>query len=407
MRKKIKQKKKKHKVLSRLSQEEEATLHSLLENLKHINPVDIGRKIDNPQIAETFVERLPSDDPKTVDLILAVGDAFDQKSVQKSIKKAIFRLKQKGVFIPERKSLKETPLLTGKPERDEPTAYLGPIDGMGSRGIIVILPQIPKGVNLGMGLVNDEEGITYFISGSYSKKRAREVKDIFLEHFSMAVEASLPHAATILERVYKCHKPTEDESRTQQHSAGNPSSNYLWIRPKILENISLLEQAAIYDHIPLDSISSEILVDSQINKLLEHDLMAFWVVDPEKMEPLLEEIFNAEDSPIFISEEQKASRINEIKDKAMDELYPDSKRLLLKERLEEMAYIFYRRDEEDYARLSLMAASSMQEKDSLLVTNPFLKALLDRSIDYYTELSEKGDMSQDEEEKSTPKIIMP
>ena len=70
MRKKSKQKKKKHPVLPQLSKEGESHLNSLLKNLTDINPDDIARQIPSPQIAKAFVERLPSDDPKTVDLIV-------------------------------------------------------------------------------------------------------------------------------------------------------------------------------------------------------------------------------------------------------------------------------------------------------------------------------------------------
>ena len=48
-----------------------------------------------------------------------------------------------------------------------------------------------------------------------------------------------------------------------------------------------------------------------------------------------------EESRILVTEAQKLERIKEFKDKAVARVFPDSKRAIIKDRLEEMAYIFF------------------------------------------------------------------
>ena len=128
------------------------------------------------------------------------------------------------------------------------------------------------------------------------------------------------------------------------------------------------------------------------------------------MEALVKDIDEAENSQILISEEQKANRIREIKEKAVDDLYTDAKRLLLKGRLEENAYIFFKTEEEALARTCLLTAASLERQSSLTGANPFLMAMLERTLGLY--LSATGGVpmpgeEEDGEEEDAPSIILP
>ncbi len=392
---KKKQKRNTHQTFTLLSADESKRLDSLLKNPKAINPKDLNEHIRGPELAQAFLERMPLDEPGIIPIVLAIREAYKEKYVQKAVKKAIFRLKQKGISIPDADSDPSPAIVLKYSESDDPSAYLGPIDGTGNRGILIIIPQIPKGMNVGIGLLNTEEGITYFIYNRLSKKRANEVKELFFEQSGKAIEASIPHAATILETAYTRSKSVTGES----------IESYLQLRPWILDNVALLDHPVIYDFMSPDSISKDVLTDSMIRKLLGHKFMQSWIIDPEKIKPILEEISNVEESPILMSEGQKSNRVHEIKDKALIALYPDSKRMVLKESLEEMAYFFHGLHEEDYVRPSLLAASSLSYKDMTFMTNSLLKSLLDRSIEYYTDIMEKDTELKEDRNRSSSLII--
>ena len=393
-----KQKKKKAPDMAVLSSEENILIKSLLENLHDIGPSKIREQIESPEVARALVKQLPPEDPQTVPILSEIGKAFAEKSVQKEIKRAFFRLKQRGVPIPEAEHSEKPQSPLKRTESDEPYVYLGPVDGSGSRVLFIALPRVPKGYDIGMGLINDLEGFLEFVSGTYSKKQMKEVKSMFFESVDPLVETSLSHAATILEGIHG----REGLGRT------DAASNYLQLRPLLLEKTSLLQRPMIYDFIPEEDISQKSLTDSRIQKLLNHKLLESWIVQPDEISPIMEEIRKTEESPILISGVQKTGRIEEIKEKAIADLYPESKRTLLKNRLEETAYVFFKLGEEEYARLSLTAAVSLDKKDSILGVNPFLKAFVERTLNLY--LKGVKDMERPEEgtkEDSPSKLILP
>ena len=183
----------------------------------------------------------------------------------------------------------------------------------------------------------------------------------------------MSHAVTLLERAY-----SKSEEGLNEVSRG-----YLQLRPWILENVTLLEHPAAYDLILPDSISKASLTTSQIERFLAHELMKTWIIDPEEMKPLIEDIQKIKESRILVSDAQKKDQINEAKTKTISKIYSGDKRLLMKWRLEEMAYFFFKLGEEEMGRLSLAAAQSLDEKDSSLLINPFLEAIMERSLAYH------------------------
>lgn len=397
MAKRKKPKKKKPHPSSLLSQEQQTQLTFLLKNIKNLTNSNVNEQITSPELAQAFVERLPTQGPEAVPALLAVREAFPHKNVQKAIKKTIFKFKQKGISHPDLEPEKGPSILTRTLEVADPSAFLGPVDGTGSRGVLLILPQVPKGVDVGMGAVSDELGFIQFFVGRYSNKRLKEVKEIFFSSFDNAVETPLSHAAALLERAYG----------KSEEGLNEVSRGYLQLRPWILENVSLLEQSPVYDLMPLDSLSEGTLTPSQIERLLAHELMKTWIIDPEKIKPLMEDIQKVKESRILVSDAQKTDQINEAKRKTISEIYPGQKRLLMKWRLEEMAYFFFKLGEEEMARLSLAAAQSLDEKDSPLLINPFLEAIMERSFIFHGRTAQETLASEGAAGDASSKIIIP
>ncbi len=401
MKKKKKQQKRKAKESPILSPEEQTQLDILLKDLQGIDFTRLKEQIPSPGLALALVENLPLADPRAVDLLICLKTAFDHKDIRKAVQKALFKLRQKGVSVPKDESAKDTSILKVKPDPGRPEASLGPVDGAGSRPVFLAIPRIPTGFQVGMGIVNDETGIVDFLFGDYSKKRMKEVRDLFSQNFSTLVDTPFAHAATILEKAYDINGP----------GSGEALRHYRRLRPYIQDNVTLLDHAPVYDHIPPENLSEEILTASQLDKLFEQDLLASWFFDLEKMESVVKDIQEAEESPIMVTDDQKADRISEIKAKAVTEIYPESRCLLVKTRLEETAYLFFKLGEEARAHSCLLAATSMQGQQSAVMgANPFLTAMLERTLKLFMAAtagaSVPGEDADGEEDKG-PSIIVP
>ena len=343
------------------------------------------------------MEKLPLNAPEINSLISAIGETFDQKDVKKAIKKVLFKLRQKGIQVPEKEGTTHSQLTLKGYKDIDAEAYIGPIDGTGTRGVLILIPHGPLGIDTGIGIINFDQGILQFIYDRFSKKRLKEVKELFSNQVGQPVETSLSHAGTILEKAFTHNK----------EKAGDAANSYLKIRPLIFEHCALLDGPMIYEIVKPASEDDEILTDSLIDKLLGHELMQSWLIEPERIGFIIDEISKIESSPIIVSDVQKANRVREIKEKAISELFPDSVRIRLKDDLEEMAFFFFKLDETDYVRLCLLAANAMTEKTSLIRANSFLTNYLERSLNYYYDMMERMEDKRESEEESSPLIITP
>ena len=383
-----------------LLKSEETLVTSLLEDFKNADPAEIVARIPHSHLAGIFLERLPLDNEFPVPLMLALDEAFKDKKVHKLVKRILFKLKQKGVPIdesfPQRAS--HNTILT-RTQKEEPVAYIGPIAGtIGSRAVLIVLQSAVKGYQAGIGLVSEEEGILQFLYAPFSKKRLKEIKGSLSQEAGPLVETSLPHAATILEIAYLRHMELHSEAPSQ----------YPELRPRLLENVNILDRPIIYDfvsEIPGDGT----LTDSQLGELFAHNLMESWLIDFEGLKPFMEEILKAEGSPIVLSDAQKADQVRQIKDKSIKGLFPGLRRALLKHNLEEMAYFFFKLDQDEYSRMALTAARNLDEEDTILRKNMVIEFLLERSMQYYMDLAGKEEGAEDEtlEPDDSPRIILP
>ena len=198
----------------------------------------------------------------------------------------------------------------------------------------------------------------------------------FFANFNHAVETSLSHVATILERAYQ----------ESGQGLGQQAGDYLKLRPWILKNVSFLEKAAIFDFISPNSISEETLTDSQIDRLLGHELMENWIIDSEKIGPVIEDIQKTRESRILVSEAQKREQISQVKKKAIHEIYTEEQCLRMKGRMEEMGYIFFKMEERELAFLCLAAARSITIEDPSSRINPFFAAIMEHSLAFYEKI---------------------
>jgi hypothetical protein len=397
MRPKKKSKKKKPAPPS-LPAQEETLVTSLLQDFEDSDPAQVVARLPDSRLARVFVERLPLNDDSTIHVLTAIHQGFQDKQVRKAIKRALFRLEKRGVAVEGFREEKDSTTAVFIPaERKKPVAHLGPIDSNGFRAVLIELHRAMKGVDLGVGLISDEHGIQQFIFANFSKKRTRQMKEDLSRDVGPLVETSLAHAATVLEKAYGRH--------TEIHS--NAPTEYLEVRPWLLENVSLLDRPIIYDSLPEGSVPEGTVNGSQLEKLFQHSLLEFWIDDLESLKPFMEDILKLDDSPLLLNDAQKADRAGEIKKKGIEKLFPLFKRALLKYRLEEMAYLFFKLEDEESSRLALAAALTAEQEDTVLKPNPLIEFLFDRSLNFYMDSAKKATKEADTKDDVSSGIILP
>ena len=378
--------------------EEKALLGALLEKCKHASPQEIVSQIPTQRMALALAEHVPTNDGRSVDLLLALHNAYDQKAVRKAIRRTAFKLRQNGFAVPSfAPELTHPPLSPEIPVEDEAEAFLGIIDGDGSRGVYLSLPRKPSGYHIGMGLVNDESGITEFHAATYSKKKMKELKTFVQNEMGVTTPATVSHALMVTEAAYQ--KSLEGSLQVPE--------DYVLFRSLLVSRWDPLKQSPVYDALHLAPDDTEALTTSQLEKLFSHAALASWFIAPAEMEPLLIELENLEEGPLLLSEAQGEERIRDIKEKWALKHYPEARLAILKRRLEEMAYVFLKEGETDYARLALSAACRGLEGDAFHTMCPVPEFLLEKTLRYYDELRDGAQEGSGITEDESPLIIQP
>ncbi len=360
-----KKSKKKAQFSPSLTPEQENKIISLLATYKEADPKSIVEEISSPLLATAFLAKLPVEDNLS-QLLVAISKKFPQKEVRKALRKLLFKLKTKGFDVPVlREGDKSEPVI--KPVMQEsPRAMLGSYDAAGTRGVMVAIPRFPKGFDVAMGVISERQGIFEFFYGAYSKKGLKEVENTLLQSDDMImVETSLAHAATALEKAY-----ASSEEATRE----GPRA-YVEFRPTLLAKTDLLEASPIYDLIPESEIDTQGLTRETLDKLFGHPLMELFIINHEKLKELVDEISKLDDSPIYLTDEQKLERRRELEQKWLEENMTPQERQAVQYRLEEMAYILWRKEEQDLARIAVAAAKLMDDDQGMVLDYLFERTL--------------------------------
>jgi hypothetical protein len=336
------------------------------------------------------LEKIPS--TETAQLLILMMEKMDEKQVIKSIKRALYKLKQKGVKW-EKKAPNDEPILK-PPKPAEPLGYLGSIDATGSRIIVIGKPQPSRGLLVIFCIVNDLEGIQEFSLKGFSKKSFNEfMKDSLASAEFPIVTAPGAYCIHILKEAASLTKSLSKPLPQRYHDAEIECKDIVWDYPAPL----------IYQYIKENEVkdSAHLLKDS----IDLHKIMPFstWHIATPEVEKYATLITETHQSKIVLRPDQKEARLNSIYRDALEELFPEEKRFLWKRRLEEVAYILLKTGKDGEAKASLSAAIDLNNPFSTIEPNPFIWNLLLKSI--YSLVGVEHEKK--EEEKKTSLIVAP
>jgi len=334
--------------------------------------------------------RIPK--PSTAQLLQQMIAEVEDKAVAKSIKRTLYKLRQRGV-IWEEKPTRDKPILP-PPKHPEAQGYLGAIDSMGNRIILAAKPQPLRGFLTVFSIVNDLEGIQDFTVREFSKKGLEEfVKSSLSSEDFPVVSAPGAYCMHLLKEASSVTSEASKPLPPGYHDAEDEFRNIPWDGPYPI----------IYQFINEEEVKDQVYLLKESIKL--HEIMPFstWFIPKGEVQEYASSIKDAEDSRIVLTPDQKDVRINSIYMKALHDIFPEYKRLVWEKRLEEMAYVLLQTGKDIEARLALSAALDLQKPSSSIEPNPFIWNLLLKSI--YVLI--RGEQDETEEKEKSSLIITP
>ncbi len=344
-----------------------------------------------PSLTVPLIEamaRIPN--PETAQLLIEMMGRAEEKWVIKCIKRTLYKLRQKGVRWEERSSRGEPVLRPPRPP--EPQGYLGAKDAGGSRIIVIARPQPLRGLFVVLSIVNDLEGIVDFSLRELSRKG-----------FDEFVKTSLPSADLPVgpaPGAYCIHLLKEAASLSRRLSRPLPRG-YHDTEARFKDVTWDDPDPIVYQYIKEDEVKDRAHLLKESTNLHEITPFSAWFLEDKDIQGYVSGIKDAHESRIVLTPDQKNARLNGIYRKALEELFPEEKRMLWKRRLEEMAFILLKSGKEKEARAALSAAVDLENPFSPFEPNPFIWNLLLKSI--YTMI--KSDY--EEKQKKAPLIVTP
>lgn len=342
----------------------------------------------DPSLAIPLIEGLTTiPTPQTAQLLHEMMSTTEEKGVNKAIRKTLYRLRQRGI-IWEKRPYQERSVLH-PPELGEPQGYLGAMDSTGSMVVVVARPRLLGGMRVYFSIVNDLEGIDRFERNDLTKGGFKEFIDRLLssEEFPV-VEA--PGG-------YCLHLLKEAAGRSHRLIKSLPTG-FQGAQREMQEVVWEGSVPLVYEYIEEEAVKDTARLLKESGSL--HRIVPFstWFLNPDEVRTYTEALREADESHIILTPQQKDARLSSIYMEALQELFPEEKRLLWKRRLEETAYVLWKTGQEQEARRAVSAALDLKTPFNPIEPNPFIWNLMLKSI--YAQMVPYYEERQKEEEKS-------
>jgi tetratricopeptide (TPR) repeat protein len=347
----------------------------------------VGKSLETD---EAIVERLGAiPHPVTARILQRMFDISEGKRLRKMIKRSLYRIKTRGI------SVEEVPGHPGKSilrplQTEPPRGYGSPIDSLGQRFLLLVLPHAGRGMTVMESVVSDIRGFVHFLGEEMTRKGYR--------NFFEEIRRKNPFPLSEMEASYvsflfmKAYQLTLERKET-------PPPHYLQLKSEIESVKKEFDRPLIYAMLDADEILRDDRILEKAGELLKTDVFSHWAIEEEEIRPYANAILDAEESKLVLSQIQKQARVQEIYQKALSDLFPEDRRLLYKGRLEEMAYLLFRLERQEEAKMALSVALDLEKPLNPIRPNPFLFQLIAKSI--FSLLKEAH-----EEKQNEPSLIM-
>jgi len=312
-------------------------------------------------------------DPAAVEALIGFEKETTDKNLKKEIRRALFKLGQKGLVIPEqaRVEMKTPPPILRA--TDETEAYMSGIDGGGGRLVWIVKPQPGRGLQLIQAMVNDREGLQKIGGAQIRRKELRSMsQEIKSKHQVSMVPVPWEYADRMLVEGYERAKEKGRSGLEDFHQlrallgVGKPSQ----------------EEHPIYQRLNATE-AREGAWREQSRRLLDEPELRYWILDADWVQPFLSQLEEAQTSRLVLNPMQKEERMAGIVRDAVKSLCERGKGQIMLRRMEDMALYFKETNREEPARLAFAVALQIKEGDPGPLDVSFLTGLVQKSFAFY------------------------
>lgn len=363
-----------------------------------------GFALDTP--GPDLVSRLKTEFGKGRDTDLAVvfslGKIFDlaaldalgeiergtsDKELKKEIKRALFKLSQKGLTAPEEKSdvaKPAAPLFGAEPEIE---AYMSAVDGGGGRLIWIAKPQPGHGLQVIQAMLHDRDGLLRFGGMHMRRKELRNMADEIKKQHDVSMIAVPWEFAD--QMIYEGYEKAKARGQSGLENFHEVRSILATGKPKEIVH-------PVYGKLNAEQARDGAWRE-QSRRLLDEPELRYWILTDDWVQAFLPQLQEAQTSRLVLNPLQKEERFNAIVRDAVKTLCSGDNGAAFKRRMEDMALYFFETKRVDQAKLSLAVALQVGEGDPGPLDISFLTGLVQKSFAFFM----SQEKAKKEEEQSS------
>jgi hypothetical protein len=293
------------------------------------------------------------------------------KAVKREIRRALYKLGQKGLAVPEPKiSDDKRPAFQLGPEIE---AYMSSTDAAGNRLVWLVKPHPGGGLQVLQGMFNDREGLVHANAGVTRRKELKK----------MSEEMKQSQGFTMIPVPWAYADQALYEAFEQAKAGGRADVGQF---PAMRQAFNAAKPSAsdhpIYARLNLEDIRSGVWRNLS-GKLFEEREFESWILEKDWIEPYLEKIEEARGSRLVLNKVQQEERVAGIVRDAVREIFSGDKGKAFRRRMEDMALYLIETKREQEAKLALSVALAVADGDLGGLGVSFLNGLVQRSIGFY------------------------
>jgi hypothetical protein len=318
---------------------------------------------------------------KAAQFLSALNESLSDKKLCKAARKSLYKLQSAGIEV----ETSQKPLL-GEIKHTPYKAMVSAMDGTGAQLIMLSEEMLAGDLHLLQVVLNDEKGITEgFSRRGITKKMFAKLPETFgrgVKAGPMLVEVEYAYALSLIADAEAQNVLTQEDLPEEYTSmraffgcdqvapgAANPIYSAL--------NVGHLKESPHYLTASAD--------------LFKQQAFLSWLLPIKEMGTFTQELMDKEDSVLELSPQFKQEQKEEIYQKIIAAHFGEDAMKRLQRRLEIMAYLFFRQNDEESAKQALTAALAFTGMPSeALKTHPFLHTLITDSIEIARDVIEDG-----------------
>lgn len=301
------------------------------------------------------------------------------KNLRRAIHRSLYKLSQKGVPVDRPDQEPGESVLTPV----EPEGYLSSMDGHGDRLVWLVKPRIGGGLHYLSALINEPDGMRRIDATEVNRKGIKLARqDLAQRHQIALVEAPWRYCDFIMSEGYeRALAKMESSGQTEQAGpSGQSIDAYPALRSHLLSRPAEATPVPLPDSLDLAAIAAEENWLNTSSQLFEEQDLQRWLLDQDQAKPYIEQMTQAQDSPLVLNKYQQQDRAQGIIATVLDELFSGDSARTYARRLEETAFHLAARSRLDSAKRALAVSLALKKDNPSGKGIPFCEDLVRQSI---------------------------